>query len=367
MAKKTAAATVAPQRLKMWVGGVTVVATGAASVYGLFANGRVATFAFIGMVAAIILLLVVQRAIKLSESNKEKDSEWWDLIAKLLVGFVLLYLAVLLVFLFPVVYRMMAASGEDTPHSGANQKPPNTFAHLLENIPAEHVKPLKDWIRADLWDTRYTESNSLPSEADWSAVKIESVSTLYRLSLWRAFAKDSAMRSSPVLVERSITAVKLKDAHWLRMIVATEGLGVVAVCTSGQSFLVETGAASGVSETKHFSREAHVLVDIDNYKIGERFTLTVRGVQWNGLQREDPWLCLVSYGRGIGKLTIEAPASEQFLHVKWLKYPPGESDGIDAKGEGVQVMSPAKNSLIWDRIDLAPKHVYEIAWSFDPK
>jgi len=94
-----------PKSIARWVAGVVAVSTGAATIYGLYADKRIAILAFICMVFAIILLLVVQRAIR---SVGTPSSQFYDIIVKVLVIFVLLYFMAIAIVLFPVLRNWLS-------------------------------------------------------------------------------------------------------------------------------------------------------------------------------------------------------------------------------------------------------------------
>jgi hypothetical protein len=77
-----------PKSIARWVAGVVAVFSGAATIYGLFSDKRVAVFAFIGMIIAITLLLVVQRAIR---AMSAQNATFYDLLVKALIIFVALF------------------------------------------------------------------------------------------------------------------------------------------------------------------------------------------------------------------------------------------------------------------------------------
>ena len=90
-----------------WAAAVVAVSNGAASVYGLYADKRIAIFAFLGMVFAIVLLLVVQHAVRVV--GKE-DARFYNILVKVLAVFVVLYFMVLAIALFPVLLRWLSNS-----------------------------------------------------------------------------------------------------------------------------------------------------------------------------------------------------------------------------------------------------------------
>jgi hypothetical protein len=101
-----------PKSIARWVAGVVAVFSGAATIYGLFSDKRVAVFAFIGMIIAITLLLVVQRAIR---AMSAQNATFYDLLVKALIIFVLLYFMALTAALFPFLYKWLTNSGPSPP------------------------------------------------------------------------------------------------------------------------------------------------------------------------------------------------------------------------------------------------------------
>jgi hypothetical protein len=108
-----------PKRLARVVAGVSMICSVGAGIYGLFRDKRIAIFAFLGIVVAVVLLLIVEQAIK--ESQK-KEGKFFSHLAKALVVFVLLYFIVLMVALFPVLYRWLTSDPvpSQTPNSEAH-------------------------------------------------------------------------------------------------------------------------------------------------------------------------------------------------------------------------------------------------------
>jgi len=101
-----------PKSIARWIAGVVAVCSGAATIYGLFSDKRVAVFAFIGMIIAIVLLLVVQRAIR---AVSAQNATFYDLLVKGLVVFVLLYFMALTAALFPFLYKWLTNSNSAQP------------------------------------------------------------------------------------------------------------------------------------------------------------------------------------------------------------------------------------------------------------
>jgi hypothetical protein len=114
-----------PKSIARWVAGVVGVCSGAATIYGLFADKRVAIFAFIGMIFAIVLLVVVRRGIKAVE---KKDAKFYDVLVKVLIVFVVLYFIALTAALFPYLLKWLTAEpgGGPLPRSTPTPTPAST-------------------------------------------------------------------------------------------------------------------------------------------------------------------------------------------------------------------------------------------------
>lgn len=103
-----------PKRLARYVAGVSMICSAGAGIYGLFRDKRIAIFAFVGVVFAVVLLIIVQQAIKEAQRH---EGRFFGVLAKLLAIFVLLYFAALLVVLFPALTKWL------TSDPGAKPKP----------------------------------------------------------------------------------------------------------------------------------------------------------------------------------------------------------------------------------------------------
>lgn len=113
-----------PKSIARWVAGVVAVCSGAATIFSLFSkNPRAAVFAFIGMVFAIVLLLVVQRAIR---AVGARDAAFYDFLVKGLVVFVLVYFMALTAALFPFLYRWLTNSSPTGSSSTSSPHPTET-------------------------------------------------------------------------------------------------------------------------------------------------------------------------------------------------------------------------------------------------
>ncbi len=117
-----------PKTIARWVAGVVAVCSGAAAIYKLFSDPRVAVFAFIGMVIAILLLLVVQRAVR---AVSARDATFYDFLVKALIVFVLLYFMALTAALFPVLYRWLTNSA---PVPNPSPRPTETSSPVMAGL-----------------------------------------------------------------------------------------------------------------------------------------------------------------------------------------------------------------------------------------
>jgi hypothetical protein len=108
-----------PKSIARWVAGVVGVCSGGATIYGMFADKHVAVVAFIGMIFAIVLLLVVRRGI---QAVGRRDAKFYDLLVKGLILFVLVYFMALTVALFPALYKWLR-DGESANRSTLTPSP----------------------------------------------------------------------------------------------------------------------------------------------------------------------------------------------------------------------------------------------------
>lgn len=94
-----------PLPIAKWVAGVTAVSSAAATIYGLYADKRIAILAFLGMVFGIVLLALVARAA--DAIAKGVHSLFWDILIKILVCFIMVYFMVLASVLFMPLYKWL--------------------------------------------------------------------------------------------------------------------------------------------------------------------------------------------------------------------------------------------------------------------
>lgn len=140
-----------PKSIARWVAGVVGVCSSAATIYGLFADKRVAIFAFIGMIFAILLLLVVQRAIRAASA---KDAKFYDVVVKIVIGFVVLYFIALTAALFPFLLKWLTADSgpgpmpNNSPTPGSNK---SSAEQTLANI-ADACQPPAEECTVFLFD-----------------------------------------------------------------------------------------------------------------------------------------------------------------------------------------------------------------------
>jgi hypothetical protein len=89
-----------PRPIARTVAAVVAVASGAATIYGMFTSPRVAVLAILGMALAMLLFLVVNRAVKAVGAS---DARFYDVLVKVLVVFAVGYFVFLMVGLFPSI------------------------------------------------------------------------------------------------------------------------------------------------------------------------------------------------------------------------------------------------------------------------
>lgn len=237
------------------------------------------------------------------------------------------------------------------------------FENLLARVPPRQRQSILDWIPQSYWSHPVRHEPDLPRKPDWSQFDVMGSVVHYDLSNWAPFTVGERDLISPVLTERKYTLTKLVEADYFRAIVGTEGPAVVAACVSGQAFEVECGVSTGTPQT-NISNEAHVLVRVDNYAVGERIEITIRAIMWNGLRADDPWLCLVTYGGGHGKLIIDAPPGKPFRAIEYLRYPNDQSTPIDSDGLGFQLEGSGGQQVLWMIPSMEEHCVYEVQWTF---
>jgi hypothetical protein len=138
-----------PKSIARWVAGVVAVFSGAATIYGLFSDKRVAVFAFIGMMIAIVLLLVVQRAIR---AVSARDATFYDYLVKGLVVFVLLYFMALTAALFPFLYKWLTNPNPGPPVNPAIRTPTPVEGSEVSPTPQQDFANLKDACKPETQD-----------------------------------------------------------------------------------------------------------------------------------------------------------------------------------------------------------------------
>jgi hypothetical protein len=98
----------APRSVTRWVAGVVAVATGASTVYGLFASPQIAIGSLLAMTVAGMVLLVVHRA---AVAVNKKKAQFYDYLAMVLTGFTVLYVMWLLISLQPLIIKIFTGGG----------------------------------------------------------------------------------------------------------------------------------------------------------------------------------------------------------------------------------------------------------------
>lgn len=123
------------QIIAKWVAGIVAICSGGATVYGLFSDKKVTILAFMGMVFALILLFVVQRAAK--DVNR-RAAKFYGGLVKILVAFVVLYFIVLSASIFPALRAWLINSPSD-----------KTMLSSTNNLPADQTG-LQDSTKSNL-------------------------------------------------------------------------------------------------------------------------------------------------------------------------------------------------------------------------
>jgi sulfatase modifying factor 1 len=111
-----------PKSIARLVAGVVSVMTAAAGIYGLFKDPKIALLAFIGMIFAVVLLLLINHASKVVEDAgkaldqqtrqaRQKRAQFWELLIRVLAVFVLGYFMILAVLLLPQVPGLFKSNG----------------------------------------------------------------------------------------------------------------------------------------------------------------------------------------------------------------------------------------------------------------
>jgi hypothetical protein len=256
-------------------------------------------------------------------------------------------------------------SGDTAEVKAATADVERPFLSVLHRVPRAQLPEVLSFIPRQRWDHPVARRADLPVP-DWSAFIIHESTDLFDLRDWQPFTPGIADLVSPVLVEGEIVASKRRAADHFRVAFGTEGTALVAACMTAQPYQIEMGPASGVVKTNLIT-EAHLIIDVRRYAIGEPFRLTIRGIMWNGLLPDDPWVNLVSLADGgRGKIVVEAPRGLPVWNVGFFKYPDGKEQAVRAEGEGTQLVAMDGHRILWEISTLKGNCVYEIQWSFKP-
>ena len=239
------------------------------------------------------------------------------------------------------------------------------FDTTLSRLPLDQRNSALRFLPQRAWDHDVTARAELV-QPDTSAFEVLSTSVSFDLTLWRSFVAGDTSLVSPVFVEKDLLLRKRQAADAFRLVFGTEGAALVAGCTSKQPYDVEIGPSSGVPRT-NLVTEAHLVVDVRRYAIGDTVRVSARAIMWNGVLADDPWLCLVAYGGGgRGRLLLQAPQELKFWNVGYFKYPDGQKTAVSATGEGDQLVDVGGKRVLWELEPLLGGCVYEVQWRFEP-
>lgn len=238
------------------------------------------------------------------------------------------------------------------------------FLAVLRQLSPAEMPTLLAFLPRQFWEHSVSRRNDLPVP-DWSSFQIHESTDRFDLSEWKVFTPGMRSLVSPVLVEAELVLSKKRSADQFRVAFGTEGVALVAACTSPQSYEVQVGSVSGVPKTNLLT-EVHLVIDVRRYPVGEIFRITLKGIMWNGLLPDDPWVGLVSLADGgKGKITIVAPPAKSFWNVSYFKYPDGQAEAVRAESDGTQLVRMDGHEILWEIDKLAGNTFYEVQWSFD--
>jgi hypothetical protein len=303
------------------------------------------------------ILSKVKSKVDVGRLSLKQQSSWS--VRLTIVGAMLLSLAII-AFLF---------SGAETRNSGMepvdNPKVDQPLLQVLRRLPHDQVASALAFIPRGYWDHAVSSRSDLPIP-DWSAFEIFESTDLFSLERWKPFAPGAIDLVSPVFVEGELVVAKRRPVEQFRVAFGTEGVALVVACVSPQPYDVEIGPASGVVKT-NLVTEAHLVIDVRRYQVGEKFRLKIRGIMWNGLLPDDPWVALVSLADGgMGKIVVTAPSTNRLWNIGFFRYPHGQKEAINAKGEGTQLVGTEGGRVMWEIDRLEGNCVYEIQWTFVP-
>ncbi len=210
-----------PKSTARWVAGVVGVCSGGATIYGMFADKRVAILAFIGMIFAIALLLVVQRGIK---AVGKRDAKFYDILVKVLILFAVLYFIALTAALFPYLLKWLTADSGRGPSPGPAPAPSSTAS-----VPEQPLANLADACKASNQSCTVFVFDYLPIEIQGN--ELEQFQTMQAHRLDKGIRNDlreagllneidfrvvrcSAVQLTEALAERAIRMLKVPAIMW---------------------------------------------------------------------------------------------------------------------------------------------------------
>ncbi len=233
----------------------------------------------------------------------------------------------------------------------------------LSIVDADRIPPLP-----------FTEMSKIPTSTkevallpklNYDAFAFGTSELLVDMRQWVPFdQKNLRARTSPIITTRRIVGTKLQGVDEIRIYGATEGAGIDAECISGQPFRIEHGFTTG-KPAVNLMHEYHVVVDISAVPTNTRFKVTVRMVTWNGMKEDDPWQAFVGFANMPEcKIQVLFPGKRPYLTRKFVTYPPGSDNEVEAEGKYKQLERPARDQIYWEPRPIEKGTTYEIQWTW---
>jgi len=305
------------------------------------------------------ILSKVRTSVDVGRLSLKQQSNWsFRLIA---IGLIFLVLTITVL----IVSRARVQAAADVDRSLSYAESEESFLSVLRQLPPDQLPKALAFIPRPLWEHAVSHRTDLPIP-DWSAFEIYESNDIFDLTHWKAFTPGAPNLTSPVFVEGEIVLAKRRPVEQFRVAFGTEGAALIAACVSPQAYDVEIGPATGLVKT-NFVTEAHLIIDVRRYQVGEKFRLTIRGIMWNGLLPDDPWVTLVSLADGgTGKIVVTGPPATRLWNVGFYRYPNGQTEAINARGQGTQLLGMDGRRIAWEIDRLENNCVYEVQWTFTP-
>jgi len=306
------------------------------------------------------ILSKVKAKVDVGRLSLRQQSNWS--LRLIIVGLFLLALSILAFVSDRAISRDRDESSKRSMPSAEND---HAFRSVLQHLTPNQRPEALAFIPAQFWDHAVSQRADLPIP-DWSAFEIHESNDVFDLTHWKTFVPGERDLISPVFVEGEIILAKRRPVDQFRVAFGTEGAALVAACISPQPYEIEFGQATGLVKT-NFITEAHLIIDVRRYQVGEKFRLTIRGIMWNGLLPDDPWVALVSLADGgTGKILVTGSPASPLWNVGYFKYPNGQNNPINARGQGTQLIAMDGRRVVWEIDHLEKNCVYEIQWTFEP-